>query len=979
MRTRVSCSLIAATVSGVVGLLLVSGSAAGAAPTAYRQANLAAATPQLYWVNYGPPGSVASANIDGSSANESFITGTNGPTGVAVDGQHIYWTDTINNTIGRANLDGSEPNQSFITGADRPAQMAVDGHYIYWANFNTNTIERANLDGTGVDQSFISTAGNPSGVAVDGQHIYWTSSTYNGTTGIYSSLIGRANHDGTGVNQSFINVTGVGFVAGVTVDSQHVYWDNAQANTIGRASLDGSGANESFIGTGSDPVGVAVDGQYIYWTNSNGNTSCYCGTIGRANLDGSSPNQGFINGASYPFQLVVTQQSPPNVVVNTNDSGPGSLRAAIEFVNTNPGPDTISFAIPMTDPGFNGRWFTIQPLSLLPALTDDGTTIDGSTQTLLTGNTNSAGPEIFVDGRSQVGQGSGVWIRSSSNVVVGLTVSGFPGQQIAIGFCQSTDCPLPQGSDGNVVRGNYVGTDPTGALAIQNANAGNGLEVMYGATNTVIGGTTAAARNVISGNGFYGIELLLTTGAVIEGNYIGTNAAANAPLGNFTDGVRVGLTSTVTIGGTAPGAGNVISGNGTGHNCCGVSGAGVGLTGGSSGSSSASTLLIEGNLIGTDASGAYAIPNSQDGVTFFGHNGAFANTVIGGTTAAARNVISGNAGAGIGVSQGPTGSTPIRILGNYIGTNLAGTAAVPNQGAGIENGATDTLIGGVAAGTGNLISGNAGWGLNITASGAIVQGNLVGTDAAGTSAVGNGGPGIRVAGTTATQIGGTTAAARNVVSGNAASGIAIIDGSSGTDLSGNYIGIDKTGAGAVPNAYNGISIRGGANQNTIGGAGAGNVIAHNGSAGVAVYDGASNAIRRNSIFSNGGLGIDLGGDGVTLNNCCGHAGPNSFQNFPVLKNANTDPVTNKVVVVGSIDTPNPTTVTIEFFANAVPTPGADPSGYGEGATFLGTVTPKANGKFTAMLPLVPAGTVISATATDALGNTSEFAADIPAK
>ena len=203
-------------------------------------------------------------------------------------------------------------------------------------------------------------------------------------------------------------------------------------------------------------------------------------------------------------------------------------------------------------------------------------------------------------------------------------------------------------------------------------NGGDGIGVDSRATNTVIGGTTTDARNVISGNGWCGVELVGgVTGAVIEGNYIGTNAAGTAALGNFTDGVRVGAASDVTVGGTAPGAGNVISGNGTGHDCCGVTGAGVGLIG-------VSAIAVEGNLIGTDASGTYAIPNTSGGVQFFQD---VSNTVIGGTTAAARNVISGNGGDGVGVGDG-LGSGNM-ILGNYIGTNAAGTAAVPNNGDGI--------------------------------------------------------------------------------------------------------------------------------------------------------------------------------------------------------------------------------------------------------------------------------------------------------
>jgi hypothetical protein len=99
-------------------------------------------------------------------------------------------------------------------------------------------------------------------------------------------------------------------------------------------------------------------------------------------------------------------------------------------------------------------------------------------------------------------------------------------------------------------------------------------------------------------------------------------------------------------------------------------------------------------------------------------------------------------------------------------------------------------------------------------------------------------------------------------------------------------------------------------------------------------------------------------------------------NFPVLTIALT--TAGKMVVKGMIDTPDPQTVAIEFFANPISTPGGDPSGHGEGAEFLGTIKPNKKGKFTAALPPVEPGTLISATATDADGNTSEFSANIEA-
>jgi len=158
-----------------------------------------------------------------------------------------------------------------------------------------------------------------------------------------------------------------------------------------------------------------------------------------------------------------------------------------------------------------------------------------------------------------------------------------------------------------------------------------------------------------------------------------------------------------------------------------------------------------------------------------------------------------------------------------------------------------------------------------------------------------------------------------------------------------------------------------------------NVIAGNESAGVANSAGVQNSISRNRIFSNGGLGIQLGPDfpGVVPNDPGDFdAGPNELMNFPLLALARATP--GQLIVRGTIDTQNPRIVLIEFFANPVPTPGGDPSGHGEGAIFLGTVRPNTQGEFIATLPSVPVGTIISATATDGVGNTSGFAANIPA-
>ena len=134
--------------------------------SATRHFTVAVVSGHVYWANNGM-GTIGRANLDGTGACQSFITGASEPRGVAVDAGHVYWANLFAGTIGRANLDGTGANQSFITGASGPFMVAVDSNYVYWANFSTGTIGRANLDGTGANQSFISGASQPFGVAVD--------------------------------------------------------------------------------------------------------------------------------------------------------------------------------------------------------------------------------------------------------------------------------------------------------------------------------------------------------------------------------------------------------------------------------------------------------------------------------------------------------------------------------------------------------------------------------------------------------------------------------------------------------------------------------------------------------------------------------------------------------------------------------------------------------------------------------------------
>ena len=165
-------------------------------------------------------------------------------------------------------------------------------------------------------------------------------------------------------------------------------------------------------------------------------------------------------------------------------------------------------------------------------------------------------------------------------------------------------------------------------------------------------------------------------------------------------------------------------------------------------------------------------------------------------------------------------------------------------------------------------------------SGNVLQGNYIGTNVDGTAALANGTWGIQVGGANNT-IGGSVPGAGNLISGNAAGGIALFGGATGNTVLGNLIGTATNGTSALPNQSYGVGVLGGSG-NTIGSSTAPNVLAFNTGAGVAVSAGAQNAVLGNSIFSNGGLGIDLGTTGITPNDAAdADAGANNLQNFPV--------------------------------------------------------------------------------------------------
>ncbi len=226
-------------------------------------------------------------------------------------------------------------------------------------------------------------------------------------------------------------------------------------------------------------------------------------------------------------------------------------------------------------------------------------------------------------------------------------------------------------------------------------------------------------------------------------------------------------------------------------------------------------------------------------------------------------------------------------------------------------------------------------------------------------------------------VGGTAAGVVNIISGNGGDGV-LLTGSTATGnvIAGNAIGIAADGTTPLGNASNGVDVTAGASGNAIGGpVHPGNVIAFNAGTGVVVGSGTGDSILDNSIFANGGLGIDLGGDGVTANDAGdADSGPNDLQNFPVLTSAVTSSGTTRIQ--GTLESTPNTVFTVQVYQNAT----GDGSGIGEGQIFVTSFQVTTDDTGTAVIvadaPAPPAGTVLSATATDPNGNTSEFGPDV---
>jgi uncharacterized repeat protein (TIGR01451 family) len=366
--------------------------------------------------------------------------------------------------------------------------------------------------------------------------------------------------------------------------------------------------------------------------------------FGTAVLNASvSAAQSDPNGSNNTTTSSVAIGGTSSLFVTTNaDSGTGSLRQAILDANNASvctAPCTIGFNLP-------GGQLTITPPTSLPAVTAANVAIDATTQPGYSG-----APLVTLDGSSNPNPSAGLQLSGGSDIVKGLSIVRFQGAGIAIDTA---------GSD--TISGNYIGLHTDGSTPGQ--NAGDGISITT--TSNTIGGTTAAARNVLSGNFGSGIALsgTIALGNIVRGNYIGLNAAGTTNVANITDGIQIlnGAKNNI-IGGTTAAERNVISGNNN---------SGVYITAG--GVTSCSGNVISGNFIGTDAAGTVSIGNTEGihlGTNVLGNRigglaAGAANTIISTTkgitfdgpgdgNAILRNVITGNSSTSIDLgNDGPT-------------------------------------------------------------------------------------------------------------------------------------------------------------------------------------------------------------------------------------------------------------------------------------------------------------------------------------
>ena len=618
------------------------------------------------------------------------------------------------------------------------------------------------------------------------------------------------------------------------------------------------------------------------------------------------------------------------VVTNTHDMGLGSLYEAIQNVNANlpasGATDTITFAIPTSDPGYRAGTFTIALSTALSAIMVP-VTIDGTSQPgYFTQPPNPPGsspptlaPLIELNGSAVAGDGLTLAAGSDGSTIQGLDIVGF-----------ASGAGIHVESNDDTLAADWIGLTPAGSASANaegvlidgsasgNTTTGSTIGLFRVApTNSAYPALTANGLVVISGNSGDGIDIdSSSSNTAIENTYVGTDVTGTIAIPNGGDGIDINDSTGNNIG-EPFGPINLISGN----NSIGV------LI-----ESSSSGNMVQNSYVGTDVSGEYALGNRGDGIVIMGSS----MNSLGGTIAGSPLLVSGNLVNGITISSEPataTSSSTVAVPSSdnvienaYVGTDLHGRSEIPNGDDGIEiDDSTDNSIG-EPFGPINLISGNNSIGVLIEASssGNTVQNSYVGTNLYGEdpafygeSPIGNGGDGIVIMGSSQNTLGGTIAGEPLVVSGNSGNGITICSEpatatspgsvtvpSSDNVIENAYVGTDVYGFYLIGNGDNGIAICN-STGNSVGGTISGlvNVISGNNLSGVLIENGASQNVVQNSFIGTDAYGSYESipnGDGIQIDGSSQNTLGGTIAGSPLLVSGNSG---NGIVISGD---PEPT-------------------------------------------------------------------------
>jgi hypothetical protein len=738
----------------------------------------------------------------------------------------------------------------------------------------------------------------------------------NSGEGIYMELAGSSGNLIKG-NYIGLDKTGTTFIA---TSSQNIgIWISAAAG--GNNIIGGTGAGEGNVISGNyDQAGTYSMGLHL--SSTLGGTSVLGNIIG-TQKDGVSYVAGNLQDKGINFL------NCPNNIIGGNTAGARNVISGNE-----------TFGMVIGGAGSTGNIIKGNYIG-----------IDLTGTTMIASSTQNTGILVNTDA------GSGTII-GGTGANEGNLISGQSGG----GVLNGCGINIVNTAGGTSVIGNIVGPQKNGITYLAANNQVYGV-LINGSPNNIIGGSTAAARNILSANEFYGFQVdgAASTGNIVKGNYIGIDQTGTSFITGSTQNIGVYIQATCgggnTIGGSAAGEGNVISGNYDG----GLTGIGINII-----STAAAGNTVIGNIIGPQADGnSYVASNLQ----YYGIEiSASPNNIIGGSVAGAGNIISANENSGIFIT-GAT-STANLVKGNYIGIAKNGTSNITgnNQENGviIGNSAANNTIGGTAPGEGNVISGNSdaafGTGVNLFGSATTntIVGNIIGPQSNGTSFLASTGQiyGLYIADATNNNIGGTSTGQRNIISANQTYGFYITGASTGNNIKGNYIGSGSTLSSITSSSqdYGVYIVASGANNN-IGGsiAGEANIIAFNTVNGLYLtgLTSTGNRISRNPIYKNTGKQINLN---------YGPSQANGGFAVPVITSASITTVSGTA----------PANSTVEVFNSATSNNCFDAQ------TYLGTTTAAAGGAWSLATTLAVGDTVIAtATAAASPFNTSEFSNCFP--